>query len=153
LIPYFLFNTGFVWELAGERTSMPVGLERFKTGDDHDKAVFYIRVIQKEDVIGAKWLGKNRIDDSIIYTGWSSKWYLLTPYAMIRRGGDIQYLGGQKDLKKDSFVFLRYCNVKENLILTDYTAGGMVINKTTEISHQFFEKNKIYSNGGSEIYR
>ena len=153
LIPYFLFNTGFVWELAGEKTVMPVGLERYKTGDDQDKAIFYICVIQKEDVFGAKWLGKNRIDDSIIYTGWSSKWYLLTPYAMIRRGNKMQLLSGREDLKKDSFVFLRYFNVKENLILTDYTIGEMVINKTTEISHQFFEKNKIYSNGGSEIYR
>lgn len=153
LVPYFLFNIGFVWDLAGEKTTMPVGLERYKTGDDHDKAIFYISVIQKEDIFGAKWLGKNMIDDPIVYTGWSSKWYLLTPYAMIRRGGDMKYLGGQKDLKKNSFVFLRYFNVKENLILIDYTAEGMVINKTTEISHQFFEKNKIYSNGGSEIYR
>jgi uncharacterized membrane protein len=153
LIPYFLFNTGFVWELAGVKTSMPIGLERYKTGDDHDKAIFYISVIQKQDIFGAKWLGKNRIDDSIIYTGWSSRWYLLTPYALIPAGGNMYLLGGRENLKKNSFVFLRYFNVKENLILIDYTAGEMVINKTTEISHQFFDKNKIYSNGGSEIYR
>lgn len=152
LIPYFLFNTGFAWELAGEKTTKPVGLERYKTGDDHDKAIYYISVIQKEDIFGARWLGKNRIDNSIVYTGKSSRWYLLTPYAMISpRGGSMQYLGGQKDLEKDSFVFLGYFNVKENLILT--TAGEMITNKTTEISHQFFEKNRIYSNGGSEIYR
>ena len=154
LIPYFLFNTGFVGELAGEKTVMPVSIEQPKTGDDREKAIFYIRVIQKEDVFGAKWLGENRVDKSIIYTGWSSKWYLLTPYALIPRyGGGMQLLGGRENLKEDSFVFLRYFNVKENLILTDYTAGEMVINKTTEISHQFFDKNKIYSNGGSEIYR
>jgi uncharacterized membrane protein len=153
LIPYFLFNTGFVWELAGEKNTMPVGLERLKTGDDYDKAIFYISMIQKEDVFGARWLGKNGIDNSVIYTGWSSKWYLLTPYALIPRGNKMQLLSGQEDLKKDSFVFLRYFNVKENLILTDYTTEGMVINKTTEISHQFFEKNKIYSNGGSDLYR
>ena len=153
LIPYFLFNTGFAWELAGEKTAKPLGLERYKTGDDLDKAIFYISVIQKEDIFGAKWLGKNRVDNSIVYTGWSSKWYLLTPYAMIRRGGGVQILGGRENLMKDSFVFLRYFNVKENLILIDYTTEGMVISKTTEISHQFFEKNKIYSNGGSEIYR
>ena len=144
LIPYFLFNTGFVWELAGVKTVMPVGLHHYKIGDDHDKATFYISVIQKEDVFGARWLGDNRVDKSIVYTGWSSKWYLLTPYALIPRGGGMQLLGGREDLKKDSFVFLRYFNVKEKLIM-----GGNM----TEISSQLYERNKIYSNGGSEIYR
>lgn len=152
LIPYFLFNVGFVWELAGERTTMPVGLERYRTGDEHDKAIFYISSIQKEDVFGARWLGNNRIDNSIVYTGWSSKWYLLTPYALIPRGRDMHLLSGQEDLKEDSFVFLRYFNIRENFILTNYTTKGMVINKTSEISFQFYMKNKIYSNGGSEIY-
>ena len=144
LIPYFLFNTGFVWELAGEKTTMPVGLERYKTGDDQDKAIFYISVIQKEDVFGARWLGENRVDNSIVYTGWTSKHYLLTPYAMIPRGRNMQLLGGREDLKKDSFVFLRYFNVKENLM-----KGGNM----TAVSSQLYERNKIYSNGGSEIYR
>ena len=45
LIPYFLFNTGFVWDLAGEKTAMPVGLEQYKTGDNNDKMVFFAPLI------------------------------------------------------------------------------------------------------------
>lgn len=151
LIPYFLFNTGFVHILVGEKTGSLLGLQQYKTGNDEEKAMFYLKWIQREDVSGARWLAENSVDNPTVYAGWSSKHYLLSPYALIPFK-KTRLLGNQTHIEKDSFVFLRYYNIKENRILTDYTAGEMVIGKTTEIS-QIVEMNKIYSNGGSEVYR
>jgi len=152
LIPYFLFNTGFILTLSGVKNAMPLGLlELSKTGDDRDKAIYYICMIQKEDVYGARYLEKVRLRNEIIYADWISSNGRLNSYASLMPSS-CKLLATKKNLEINSLVFLGYFNVKENLILTSYVAGKMVINKTTEILGPSFVKNKIYSNGGSEIY-
>jgi uncharacterized membrane protein len=248
LIPYFLFNSGFIFTFTDNPPSFsPLSAESYKTSNNTDLKVTYLYYcIPKEDFISAKWLSEHKNDRYIIYTGFTSKKYLLTPYplpptervrvldrpylfrwgnvpgndskkllrylhddhgvvwaesAEIRKSDDGKTIHIFKDenstkmmidekegkvtlklsdvrthhlkikkengrltiydrpvqtIKSDAFIYLRHFNIKEDKIITSRTTGKPYYNyiyyNTTDF-HQIYENNKIYSNGGSEIYK
>ena len=84
ILPYFLFNSGFIFTFTDDLPPFsPLSAERYKTSNDTDLKVTYLYYcIPTEDFISAKWLSKHKNDKSIIYTGFTSKEYLLTPYPL-----------------------------------------------------------------------
>ena len=156
LIPYFLFNCGFVYEVIGDNNPnpMPVSMVKFKTSEnDQQKAFFYIINTQTEDVFSIRWASKNIEQKSRIYADWMSRTGPFRSYgSMFMSMEYIHLLRNPDDIDKNAFIYLNYFNVKENRIVGDYTSEGMSIYNTTEIS-QLPGRNKIYSNGGSAIYR
>jgi len=84
LIPYFLFNSGFIFTFTDDPPSFsPLSAERYKTSNDTDLKVTYLYYcIPKEDFISVKWLSEHKNDKYTIYTGFTSQNYLLTPYPL-----------------------------------------------------------------------
>ena len=84
ILPYFLFNSGFIFTFTDDLPPFsPLSAERYKTSNDTDLKVTYLYYcIPTEDFISAKWLSNHKNDKSIIYTGFTSKKYLLTPYPL-----------------------------------------------------------------------
>lgn len=160
LIPFFLFNSGVIFSFTEDLPPCdPLSAEKYKTSNDINMTVHYLAYcIPKEDFISAKWLSVHKNDKSTIYTGFTSKWYLLTPYPLSpsEKISIIKY--PNQSIKSDAFIYLRDFNIKSNKIITSRICEqgkgySYSYYNITEISSQLYDENRIYSNGGSEIYR
>ncbi len=140
LIPFFFFQTGFVYEVTGEESwSLPLSSYRF------DKVKLYAGagVLGEAEVQGGAWLAVYRNTSAIIYTDITSNVVLgygprlsLNPYERTQDG---------------SYVYLREYNVLEGIISTTYSLVGAF--NTTDISPSLDQINKIYSSGYCDIYK
>ena len=158
LIPYFLFYSGFVFFFTDDPPPFtPFSLEKYRTHTDFQTRIaYYQNNVPKEDFVSTKWLSSHKNDQSVIYTGWTSK-RGYSPYPL---AGNIRILERpNQSMGKNSFVYLRYFNIKERKILTGRTSErpphSIIYYNITEVefSQLSQNKNKVYSNGGSEIYR
>ena len=158
LIPYFLFNIGFVYEFTEHPTHLPVSFYRLvDSKEPQEKMIHYIERVPTQDFISAMWLSDHKNDRSAIYTGWTSKVYLLTPYPLPPTENIRILYPPNRSIGNSDFVYLRQFNIKDNIMGLSRIPTGVKIYQspcynTTEITC-IFKKNKIYSNGGSEIYR
>ena len=158
LIPYFLFNIGFVYEFTEHPTGNPVSFHRLKVSNDPlEKMAYYRMHVPTQDFVSAVWLSEYKQDQSTIYAGWTSEFGLLHPYPLPPTE-PIRILDPPNmSIKKSDFVFLRCLNVKDNIMFSQVERTGAhyfqyPYYNTTEITC-LAVKNKIYSNCGSEIYR
>jgi len=143
LIPYFLFQTGFVYEITGSSVwSVPLSKYRM------DKLQLYsYGYVDESSAFGAQWISKNiDIKHTQIYADSTSRYKVLSSYGMIYEG-DINVLSNTTTLTSHSTVYLSKLNVFYGKIV-----GTNHIWNTSEFSSFFNDINKIYSNGGSDIY-
>ncbi len=153
LLPYFLLNIGFVYEIANDfPSSVPLSLEGMKNSDDErviiNLGANYTRTV---DVFSAAWLSRAVIDKSKIYADEMSGGYILPSYAGIFPVRNL----GTDEIEEHSYIYLNYVNVVHDIIrvwdtsIIPYTLA-ISTHRTTEFSDIL--RNRIYTNGGSEIY-
>lgn len=152
LVPYYLFNTGFVYEMTNDVPfSMSLGMERMKN-DTFTKVQFYNTYTPDQDVYSAMWFHNNRNITKTIYGDRDSGLNVLNSYGMIPRntlfapfrGSDLYtplFRGGY-------YLYLRKFNVCDDVFVVSST---FEVN-TTVISPLFNESSKVYSNGCGDIY-
>jgi uncharacterized membrane protein len=143
LVPYFLFQTGFVYEVVGDESwSMPLSKYRM------DKVrLSYMGLVDEQSVFGAQWMSKN-IDTrhTQIYADSISRYKVLTSYGLIYES-HISVLSNTTKVAMNGVVYLSRLNTIYGII-----AGSSHAWNSTEFSPLFGDMNKVYSNGGSEIY-
>jgi uncharacterized membrane protein len=136
-IPLFLFQTGFVYEVAKiQSDSLPLSMYRWNA------LQLYGYVVNAQEVLGAQWIPEHaNITNIFIYSDPVSQNNVLTAYGTIERGR-VNYLSNTTTLTSNDLVYL--ANV--NLI-----SKGDIFN-ASQISPILENQNKIYSNGQCEIY-
>jgi uncharacterized membrane protein len=144
LVPYFLFQTGFVYEMTGVQSwSLPLSKHRMDT-------VFLrsaIGYFDECEVLGALWMSENiDVEDSKIYADSPSLYSVLTSYGMIYRG-NMEVLSNVTVISADANVYFSRANVVNGIIV------GSDLWNTSELAFPFSDLNTVYTNGGSEIYR
>ncbi len=157
---FFLFETGVIWQLTERYLgSVSLSQENIKLlGNSQQKSYFYSSVTPEQDVQSAKWLVTNMFPGNGIYATYNdAQVHPLTSYGMTLFSS-VSALSPTIDVLPDnSYVYLQYLNVVENIGTTfnSSSLSGMTIRvfKISDISHLFAIKDKIYSNGGSEIYK
>lgn len=157
---FFLYQVGFLYQIAeGSSGSISLSQEEIKKyGDVNRKMGFYNNYIPEQDVFSARWLSYNRnnifkiySDDSV--TGLKNN--------VLVSAGSIDYskisvlTNTTSEIPPNTYVYLRYVNVIEGIM--SYRIQGTLIKKggvynTTEIYPLIENKDKIYSNGASNIY-
>ena len=149
----FLLQTGFVRAVMQNYVASPSMNQEWvkKYGDAEAKAKLYSAITLEQDVFSARWLSMNMEPGEKVYATYDDiRVHALTSYGMMP-GIDVPALASTtKGIPKDAYVYLQYLNVVEG-IATEF--GPQWYYDMTEISHLFAGKNKIYSNGGSEIYK
>jgi uncharacterized membrane protein len=137
-IPLFLFQTGFVYEVAKvQNYSLALSMYRW------DTLTLYSYIVNSQEVTSAQWLSKHSNTTSIfIYSDDISRSSVLTGYGMIERGR-VYNLSNSTKPTPSEFIYL--ANV--NLINEGY------IFNATEISPILESQNLVYSNGECEIYK
>jgi uncharacterized membrane protein len=153
---FLLFNTGWVYEVAKDHPgSISISQEEIKKYWDAKKKVsFYDCYIQEQDIFSAKWLLRTYDNKLEVYADRSSCYRVLRSYGMIANS---VLLSNNTNINLKSYVYLRTLNVIDGLMLGEQTTeregiGKWMLIYNTTVVFPLLE-NKIYSNGGSEIYR
>jgi len=143
LVPYFLFQTNFVYEIAGsESWSIPLSKHRMNALQLYG----HYGYIDTYSVYGAQWLSKNvDFKNSALYADETARANVLTIYGMIYGGSSLSNITIVAD---NGVVYLSTLNVVEGVI-----PFGRLSWNTSELSFIFDYLNIIYVNGGSEIYK
>jgi uncharacterized membrane protein len=139
LIPFFLFQTEFVYEFTGD-LSWSYSLRNQRM----EPTKFYNPLLAKQDVFGSVWLSQVvDIDNIWVYTDIP---LALTSYGMIY-GRFQRLMNTTQTFESPAYIYMRYLNVKYEIVM-----GGSPYWNITEFSI-LNEQNKIYSNGYCDIYK
>ena len=145
LMPYFFFQTGFVYELTGsESWSLPLSKHRMNEYLLHG----HFGYIYPPDVFSAQWLSRNvAVQNTEVYADVSSRNNILIIQGMMY-GGYVNILSNVSRVPASGIVYLSWLNVEAGII-----GGIRYAWNTSELSPMFDYMNKIYSNRASEIYK
>ncbi len=147
LVPYFFFQTGLIYEITGE-TSWSVPLSKHRMG----VIPYLMGFIDEEDVLGAMWLSeRTNTEHSPIYSDDMAKYTVLTSYGMIRRD-QTETFSNTTTFQANGTIYLRKMNLIFGVLFERRGSIESVWN-ITEISPILGDMNKVYSNGGCEIYK
>ena len=143
LVPYFLFQTNFVYEVTkSEAWSVSLSKNRI------DKISLYssIGFLEEQGVLGACWLSQNvGKKQNQIYADFPSQYKVLTGYGGVNRG-DVRVLSNTSKIV-NGVVYLSPLNVIHGKIVSRTSVWNY-----TELSSIVDNLNKVYTNGGSEVY-
>lgn len=148
---FFLFNSAFISEIVRDYPhSISLSQESIKEyPDPKDKFFLYnLYNVHEQDVFSAMWFNSNLIEGHHlrVYSDFLS-FFPLLGYGMLSEKYHVMLNNNTLRLPSEAFVFLSYPNIKENLAATaDYSFY------TAELNPLLSETNRIYSNGGSDIY-
>ena len=140
LVPYFLFQTEFVFEVTGsESWSIPLSGYRMSS------LLLYGHYGYSEacGVNGARWLSKNTPRYLEVYADEHALANILRTYGYVFGGTS---LSNTSIVEGNSIVYLS----KLNVVYGKITFGKFLWN-TSELAPVFNDLNVIYANGGSEI--
>ncbi|MFX1300267.1 MAG: DUF2206 domain-containing protein [Promethearchaeota archaeon] len=147
LVPYFLFQTGFVYEVTGD-SSWSIPLSKYRMG----LMLYTMGYIDEQDVFGAIWLSERmNTDRTMIYADDMARNSVLSSYGMIRRDR-VEVLLNTTTIRTDDVIYLRRMNLVYGALLSQRWNVESAWN-ITEISSILDNMNTVYSNGGCEIYR
>jgi len=145
LVPYFLFQTNFVYEITGSDSwSIPLSKYRMNALRWYDK----YECTDTYSVYGAQWLSRNvDVEHTQVYADRPSRNTVLPIYGMTY-GGYVNGLSNVTIVADDGVVYLSTLNVVEGVI-----PFGQLSWNSSELSFIFDDLSIIYANGGSEIYK
>ena len=148
MIPYFLFSTGFVYEITKDvPVSFLLGMERLRN-DNRTKVDFYSAYIPEQDVYSARWLDKYKFTPKEIYADSDSQGKVLVSYGMLTPNTVRQIIPLLREIPLKYYLYLRKLNVCDNTIVTGYQH----INDKLIVTPLTIDSEKVYSNGCGEIY-
>lgn len=177
LFVYLLFNTHLVMEVHREISiafsnknsngfgfSIPLSQPRIDEGkcSKLELMVLYNRIPHELDVMGARWLGKYKVDKEEVFLDYSAVLFSYggIAWTKVREAVNSRIQHGYsasnslqvlyKSLNTTSYIFLKKVNYVDGIIGEREWRWW----NTSEILPSLEkQKNKIYSNGGSVIYK
>lgn len=144
LVIFFLFNSALIYEVGGELTPS-FAIRSLNSNVDY---VYF----NPQEIISAEWLTNvqgNRTVYSDVY-----RFTLFLGFGLNKIQSLTQYRSSTNiTLPNNSIIYLGTHNVKnDELIINSYKESGYGAPVTIKIDKLFQDKNKVYENGGSEIY-
>ncbi|MHA1834908.1 MAG: DUF2206 domain-containing protein [Candidatus Baldrarchaeia archaeon] len=143
LVPYFLFQTNFVYEVTGsESWSVPLSLHRM----NGYKLYRLMGYIPKENVFGSYWLSRYVDTQDIRVYADADSLKVLIAYGLIYLGR-INLLSNTTRIEDVEVIYLGKLSVVHQTIV------GRDIWNSSELSFLFSNVSKIYSNGACDVYK
>lgn len=133
LMIFLLFTSGLVYELGGEK-SISIALN----------STFDFPRYNDKEAYGAKWIA-NTNDNARVYADAYGIWFLSELMPMAKTGV-------LTDTVRGGYLYLREINVKTNQITCIKREGTLSSKSYQDLSDFTLQANKIYSNGGSQVY-
>jgi uncharacterized membrane protein len=161
LVAFFLFQTGFIYEVAGDSIPSSISLSKYKME-------YSYTLIHESDVFSAMWLSRcGDVEHVRTYADTRSATHVLTSYSSIRRDmmllmanttEEQRYPGIMCDVTEGvkwgvSYIYLSKFNIIKGMVVynprthVEYSLNELPIFNSTGLFN-----NRIYSNGAGEIY-
>lgn len=146
LIPFFLFQTGFVYTLTNDiNWSIPLSIRN----GEFENLELYDSIVNEREVLGAMWLNENVFANSstrkTVYADFIACAHVLTSYGMLIPE-EMEILSNATTPDAISYIYLRRLNIVNGIV-----EGNYLLN-ITDFSAQLNGSNRIYSNGNCDIY-
>lgn len=147
LIPYFLFNAGFFFEVTGS--------ERYGVNDSPSSMAlssyrFDMPVFNQKEAKAISYLAGRIDDDAPVY---ADKYGRLLLYD--RLYGQVGIIPALGEVPKDSYIFLRTWNIERgeiNVLVRTGVQGKHEHVKLSDIPGLFENRKLIYDNGSAQIW-
>ena len=141
--PYFLFQSGFVYELTGSDVwSVPLSKYRMSK-----LQLYSFGYVDEPSVFGVQWMSRNLNAELVqVNSDSNSRYKVLSSYGMVYEGF-IEVLSNTTFSSIYGVLFLSQLNMVYGII-----TGNFFVWNSSELSPFLGEMSKIYSNGGSEVY-
>ena len=160
VLPFFLFTTGFIYEILGDPETYSIALSRDKTT---------LAVFSRFDIKGATWILDSRGVGRVIYcdpfgrqlfASYIGPSYITTTENFNTDSPDKPEITSK--VPANSYVYFREYNVKTGKVSIFFSPRdtkwyrdgvvGSVILSSMAFNHTIEESDIIYTNGGSFIY-
>ena len=159
LVAFFLFQSGFIYEISGDPLPSSIALSKKKMEN-------FTEFIYESEVFSAIWLSNyGEVKQLLTFCDTTSLTRVLTGYGNIDRtmlmiiandtiGHYAPELIHEPKIESDiSYIYLRQFNVKQGLISYDRRAGIFYnVSEVPIFNEADVLVNKIYSNSFSEVY-
>jgi uncharacterized membrane protein len=149
LIPYFLFNSGFIFEITERSGNMRLhAAGETVAHKDFHWSYFTTFPVPEQDVAACKWMtGKMTSDPVYVDTSRRAE---VVGYGLILRTKELT-----PSTPADSQIYLGYQNVTEGTAtqLDPARQHSSITYDLTQFSPPLSERSKLYTNGGSDVYR
>jgi uncharacterized membrane protein len=144
LIPFFLFQIGFFYEVAKvECWSIPLSGYRMPPSEVSGPLLYGV------DVSGAVWLSRYTDETSAIYADYVAWDRALTSYGLIDYGRFRALGNTTRTLEIGSLIYLRRLNIVHGIMVGGYLPQW----STTDMQPLLNTLNHVYSNGECSIYK
>ena len=142
LITYFSCTTSTIYQMFNYPRSVVLNSE----GGQYD--LYYIH---DEEVYAANWLKKYAdLETMKVFIDSGDAGRLISQGDISPTGFDQYLLTGTDEEIADGYIYLRYYNVVDSKIVTPEVPLG--IHDTAGYEYKWERKNRVYANGGSEVY-
>jgi uncharacterized membrane protein len=143
LVLYFLFNSGFVYQVTGDvPSSLPLSMSAMKASRDPVVQIEFNSMYSSDlNIASAHWLSERRGGETPVYSDKLSQSYVLSSFGMIFPA---LLLDNATQVRPDSYVYLSQLNVIDGIVYTGvtyYPLSQMHLNMT----------NTVYSDGSSKV--
>ena len=163
LIPFLLFNSGFVYELARSYPNSPsLSKNSIHNQSLQEKYNFYnFYTTHEQDVFCSRWLARNTDFSNIVVYSSGLSTFTLTSYAM--GGVEMSTWTGDTNRSRQltqytdkfedgSYIFITYVNTQENLMCERRYGQPVKLYKYSDFKSKLANKCKVYDNGASMVY-
>jgi uncharacterized membrane protein len=114
--------------------------------------------IHEGEVVGSKWLGTYCSENSFVNCDAPGFQRLYLGYELANNYKQVpprinNFFFDSNESTSGGYIFLRQTNLLKNIVHLSsiYPTSSQIVN-TSDYSHLFIQKNKIYCNGDSEVY-
>jgi uncharacterized membrane protein len=153
LVSFFLFQTGFIYEVTEDSDPTSIALSGYRM---NDLERLQYNLINEHDLFGAMWLLKYAsLKNGTIYSDVYATSNVLIS-TLIASDANIQILSNETArIESPSYVFLDNYNTKNGVMLyaLDYPKNvTLKINELPVFNSTNFQIDKVYANGACELY-
>jgi len=143
LIPFFLFETGFIYEVTRDYSySIPLSNYRM------DLLSKYDRIVDGKEVVAANWLLVNSVSSkTLVYGDYISTYKVLTSYALMSGETLRELLNTTQFTSGSNYVYLREVNT-----ICDVMRSQFFNWNTSDVQWILNNQSLIYSNKDSMIF-
>jgi uncharacterized membrane protein len=153
LVTFFLFQTGFIYEIAKDPVPSSISLSKYRM-DEYTQTMSGL--VNENDFLGAMWLSNYGNVEKTLYSDTKSVFQVLT-ISMIDVNYSIIILNNEVTFNNPSYIYLNRYNTRTGILIYDprYLNATRASFNITEIyifNNTLVSNNKLYSNSACEIY-
>ena len=151
MIAFFLFQTGFVYEITADPVPSSVSLSKNRFDEF---SLMQLGYVNENDFFGAKWLSKYAGANNVtIFSDTKAKFQILTSSTIILPR--VVIISNTTTFDSESYVYLDKFNTMSGKLAYDTRRTFNIYYNITELpifNGSIVGTDKVYSNGACEIY-